>query len=137
MCSLVPRTTTPPEVKQPGDPCAATTLKPTFTETVVTATCALNGKVRYGSQHLGSGGDMADVWATSPFYLSWLQGQGRSPLPVNGVETAATETPVKFPEPDLTIKRRDGKTGYNTPIGTLPSVTTILGATSSPEAKHG
>ena len=42
---------------------------------------------------------------------------------------------MKFPEPDVSIKRRDDKTGYETPIGTLPSVTTILGATSSPEAK--
>ena len=41
----------------------------------------------------------------------------------------------RFPKPDPTIKRRDDKTGYETPIGTLPSVTTILGATSSPEAK--
>ena len=40
-----------------------------------------------------------------------------------------------FPEPDQSIKRRDDRTGYETPIGTLPSVTTILGATSSPEAK--
>ena len=42
---------------------------------------------------------------------------------------------MKFPEPNLAIKRREDKTGYETPIGTLPSVTTILGATSSPEAK--
>ena len=41
----------------------------------------------------------------------------------------------QFPEPDLSIKRREDRTGYETPIGTLPSVTTILGATSSPEAK--
>lgn len=40
-----------------------------------------------------------------------------------------------FPEPDQSIKRREDRTGYETPIGTLPSVTTILGATSSPEAK--
>lgn len=41
----------------------------------------------------------------------------------------------QFPEPDQSIKRREDRTGYETPIGTLPSVTTILGATSSPEAK--
>ena len=37
---------------------------------------------------------------------------------------------MKFPEPNEAIKRRDDKTGYETPIGTLPSVTTILSATS-------
>ena len=42
---------------------------------------------------------------------------------------------MKFPEPNEAIKRREDKTGYETPIGTLPSVTTILSATSSPEAK--
>ena len=42
----------------------------------------------------------------------------------------------KYPEPDLSIRRREDRTGYETPIGTLPSVTTILGATSSPEAKE-
>ena len=40
-----------------------------------------------------------------------------------------------FPEPDLSIKRREDKTGYETPMGTMPSVTTILGATSPPESK--
>ena len=43
---------------------------------------------------------------------------------------------MRFPEPDLSIKRREDKTGYVTPIGTLPSVTTILSATSPPEAKE-
>ena len=42
---------------------------------------------------------------------------------------------TRFPAPDTKIRRRDDRTGYETPIGTLPSVTTILGATSSPEAK--
>ena len=40
-----------------------------------------------------------------------------------------------FPTPDESIKRREDKTGYETPIGTLPSVTTIIGATASPESK--
>ena len=42
---------------------------------------------------------------------------------------------MQFPQPDLAIKRREDKRGYETPMGTMPSVTTILGATSSPEAK--
>ena len=41
----------------------------------------------------------------------------------------------KYPQPLQSIRRRDDKTGYETPIGTLPSVTTILSATSPPEAK--
>ena len=40
-----------------------------------------------------------------------------------------------FPDADNSIRRREDRTGYETPMGTMPSVTTILGATSSPEAK--
>jgi len=38
-------------------------------------------------------------------------------------------------EPSCTITRRADRTGYETPIGTLPNVTTILGATSPAESK--
>ena len=42
---------------------------------------------------------------------------------------------MNFPSPDGSVVRRADKTGYETPMGFMPSVTTILGATSPPEAK--
>lgn len=43
---------------------------------------------------------------------------------------------LAFPSDDITITRREDRTGYDCPDGqTYPSVTTILGATSSPESK--
>jgi len=40
-----------------------------------------------------------------------------------------------FPDLDPHIERREDRKGYETPAGTLPSVTTILGETSPPETK--
>lgn len=40
-----------------------------------------------------------------------------------------------FPEAAAPILRREDRTGYETPMGVMPSVTTILGATSPPESK--
>ena len=42
---------------------------------------------------------------------------------------------MNFPTPDGSVVRRADKTGYETPMGFMPSVTTILGATSPPESK--
>lgn len=44
-------------------------------------------------------------------------------------------TRLQFPDIDAGVTRNEDKRGYQTPIGVLPGVTTILGATSSPEAK--
>jgi len=42
---------------------------------------------------------------------------------------------MQLKSPGYEIHRREDRTGYETPQGTMPSVTTILGATSSPESK--
>ncbi len=42
---------------------------------------------------------------------------------------------LQFPDIKAPVERRQDRKGYETPAGCLPSVTTILGETSSPEAK--
>lgn len=42
---------------------------------------------------------------------------------------------LQFPDTVAPVERRQDRKGYETPAGTLPSVTTILGATSPPESK--
>jgi hypothetical protein len=45
-------------------------------------------------------------------------------------------TTLQMPPPNGTITRREDRTGYETPLGKLPSVTTIVGETKSEEAKR-